>query len=226
MFTTPFAFMSAPAGGGGGIPQDGLVLAVDANDPACYPGTGTTVNDLSPYANTGTFTNPSFSSNTFVFNTSPGNNILFGAGSQYGFSETWSYVIYVNPTDSASAYWAEKSQGIDQGSLVYGYSGEACRPWNTSYQGMDPVSTLVGQWSFIVFTKAANGISNNYKSYKNGVLVQELSSNFNFGATTNGFRINLPGQDPGNFQMKNFYAYNRALTAQEVSDIYNFVITE
>ena len=206
------------------IPQDGLVLAVDANDPACYPGTGTVVTDLSPYANTGTFTDPSFSSNTFIFNTSPGNNILFGAGAQYGFSGTWSYVIYFNPTDSGSSYMAEKSTGIDQGSLVYGYNGEACRPWNGNYNGMNPVSAPVGEWAFIVFTKAANGVANNYKSYKNGVLVQELSSDFSFSAGTNGFRINVSSQDAGNFQMKNFYCYNRALTAAEVTDIYNFVI--
>ena len=46
MFTTPFSFMSAPAGGGSSLPS-GYTFYVDASDSASYPGTGTTWFDLS-----------------------------------------------------------------------------------------------------------------------------------------------------------------------------------
>jgi hypothetical protein len=45
MFTTPFAFMAAPAGGAS-LPA-GYTFYVDASDPTSYPGTGTTWYDLS-----------------------------------------------------------------------------------------------------------------------------------------------------------------------------------
>jgi hypothetical protein len=44
MFTTPFAFMAAPAGAS--LPS-GYTFYVDASDPTSYPGTGTTWYDLS-----------------------------------------------------------------------------------------------------------------------------------------------------------------------------------
>ena len=49
------------------IVTDGLVLNLDAGDPASYPGSGTTWTDLSATGRNGTIFQASFSDNSFSF---------------------------------------------------------------------------------------------------------------------------------------------------------------
>ena len=223
---TPFAFVKSVTSitptPTGSIPTTGLLLGIDISDITCYPGSGSTVYNLANLALYGTLGTDATVTGSYInFKGNSNSTLLFSTNDYDLPGSAWSYVIKVNPQSADTSYWAEKSDNFDKLSIVYGYNGEACRPWNGSYHNMDPVSTPIGQTNVIAFTHDTNGITNNYKSYKNSVLQQELSSDFTPTDAT-GFRFN--GFDNGDWRLFNFYFYNRALTAQEVEDIYNYVI--
>jgi hypothetical protein len=202
-------------------PQNGMLLGIDASDPDCYPGSGTTVYNLAPSQTTGTtFSDVSWNTNYFGFVETSASKIEFTTNSYNITGTAWTYIMYFMPLSSNSAYLAEKSLGYDSLSLVYGYNGETCRPWMNTYRGMNPVSAPVNELTFVAFTKDANGVPNNYKSYRNGVLQQEFSEDFSLGAQS-GFVFN--NFDPGQYRLYNFYFYERALTSQEINDIYSYV---
>ena len=49
------------------LPPDGLVMALDPNNIKSYPGTGTTIFDISGSSNNGTLTNgPTFNSSGYI----------------------------------------------------------------------------------------------------------------------------------------------------------------
>lgn len=202
-------------------PQNGMLLGIDASDSNCYPGSGTTVYNLAPSQTTGTtFNDVSWNTNYFGFIDSADSKIQFNTNS-YNISGTaWTYIMYFTPLSSNSAYLAEKSLAYDSLSLVYGYDGETCRPWMNTYRGMNPVSAPVNELTFVAFTKDDNGITNNYKSYRNGVLQQEFSQDFSLGAQS-GFIFN--NFDRGQWRLHNFYFYERALSQQEITNVYSYV---
>lgn len=207
----------------------GMVLGIEPGNTASYPGTGTTVTDISSYGNTGTLgANITWNAaGYFTFDgtrdASSDNSIIFGSGAQYGYSDEWSVFINWKPLASLTSYiWEKQISGIDAGSGVYGYTGAAMRPWNSNYRGMTEVSSAVGVLNSIAFTKDANGVTNNYKSYKNGTLVQQLSSDFALNSTTTGYQICVPTQQE-NMELYNFYVYNRSLTSTEITTITNFI---
>jgi hypothetical protein len=74
----------------------------------------------------------------------------------------------------------------------------------------------------VAFTKDANGVANNYKSYKDGSSITTTSSNFTLNANTTGVLFNAD-QDEGDFDMYNFMYYDRALSASEVTSLHNYV---
>ena len=205
----------------------GMVLGIEPGNPASYPGTGTTVTDISSYGNTATLgANITWNAAgyfTFDTNRVSTNSLVFGAGAQYGYSNEWSVVINWRPLTSTFSYiWEKQITGIDGGSGVYGYTGDAMRPWNGGYRGMTEVSSPLNVLNSIAFTKDANGVTNNYKSYKNGVLQQQLSSDFSVNASTTGFQINIQAAQES-MEIYNFYVYNRALTSAEITTIESFI---
>ena len=67
------------------IPHNGLVLALDAANPKSYPGSGTTVNDLSGRNNTATLENgASYSSNDVGYINLDGTNDRISVGDNNG----------------------------------------------------------------------------------------------------------------------------------------------
>tara|TARA_R110000803_G_scaffold173258_1_gene236009 strand:- start:40 stop:801 length:762 start_codon:yes stop_codon:yes gene_type:complete len=210
----------------------GMVLGVEPGNLASYPGTGTTVTDISSYGNTATLgANITWNAaGYFTFDTTllSTNSLVFGAGAQYGYSTEWS--VFINwkpltgyPTAPSSYIWEKQISGIDDGSGQWGYTGvDSMRPYDGDYRGMNAVSSPAGVKNSIAFTKDAFGITNNYKSYKNGVLQQQLSSDFNLNSSTTGFQINVASYN-ANMELYHFYVYNRGLTSAEITTITNFV---
>lgn len=148
-------------------------------------------------------------------------NLRFGAGSKLSYDETWSFFIYWKPLVSSATYiWDKSFDNIDRNSLVYGYNNQAIRPWNGNYRGMDPISSPTNVVRAITFTKDLNSLSNNYKAYIDGVNTFTTTSSFNVNNGTSGCNFN---RQAGDWEIYNFYVYNRALSATEVGDIYNYV---
>ena len=224
----------------GGIVKDGLVLNLDAAKKDSYPGSGTVWNDLSGNGYNGTLTNATYSSNN-------GGSIVFnGTNSYVVFSNTSTMLnglsaasmnMWINVTRrggggvkyQAIAGWRDDSDADFYFLLVDG-SGAAVpsefRTRTSTGQWDVNVSYLpyFGSWTFISTIVS----SNTADLYINGVLA---GSNTNktgaFGAASNQFRIGSDSAFPslitypmqGN--MANFLAYNRALSANEVTQNYN-----
>ena len=223
----PFGFMSTQAGGG--TPSNpvtsGLVFGVEFGPGQSYSGTGTTITDSSTFGITGTFNSGTYNSNRYMTFVQANTNAIdfTGTFSQLGFTDEWTIFAYIKFDSSNQFYAVEKSStpGFDQFSLVGNYGGGLIRPYNANYRGMPGVS-IGTTLASVAFTKDANGVANNYKSYKDGSSVSTISSDFSLSANTTGVLFN-PNIDEGDWSLWNFYYYNRAITASEVTDIHTYV---
>ena len=225
----PMGFYKTPESGTPTNPvSSGLVFEVGFGTGQSYSGTGTTITDLSSFGITGTFNNGTYNSNRYMSFTSAGgtNSIDFtGTFSQLGFQTEWTIFGYLRLDNTTNAvYMVEKSTtpGLDQLSLVGNYDSGAVRPWKSSYHSM-PALSLGTSLASVAFTKGANGVANNYKSYRDGSNVATISSDFTLNANTSGVLFNATQGGGGEWDLYNFMYYNRALTATEVSDLHTYV---
>jgi hypothetical protein len=205
------------------IVTNGLVLALDAADRNSYPGSGTTWTDLSGNGNTGTLTNgPTYSSansGSIVFD---GTNDyiqtpITGTYTQISF-DFWGFfddVTLSTTSRNESAFGDWNSNRVHFGTrwsvgMHYNVNGV----WQTI-----PSTNLRYGWNH--YSLIYNTVSDQKLVYLNGIL--------SFSAVTNGSMVlgdfklgvatNLNAYYRGN--ISNFKAYNRALTAAEVSQNYN-----
>lgn len=223
----PFGFYKSPAEDTPTNPvSSGLVFEVGFGTGQSYSGTGTTITDLSSYSITGTFNSGTYTSNRFMrFTNSDSDAIDFtGTFSQLGLTETWSIFAYIKLNNTTNnVYLVEKSTnpGLDVLSLVGNYDSGAVRPWRTSYHNM-PALSIGTTLASVAFTKDANNIENNYKSYKDGSNVSTLGTSFTLNSNTSGVLFNA-NQDEGDWDLYNFMYYDRALSSTEVSDLHTYV---
>ena len=225
---SPFGFMGTQAGGGAPTNPvtSNLVFGVEFGPGQSYPGSGTTVTDSSTFGITGVLgAAATYTSNRYInFTSTATSDLLFtGTFSQLGFQNEWTVFAYLklaNTTDSV--YISEKSTnpGFDTFSLVGNYDAGAVRPWNNGYRGMSALS-IGTTLASVAFTKDANGVANNYKSYKDGSNVVTISSDFSLLSNTTGVEFN--NFDLGSFDLYNFYYYDRAISAAEVTSLHNYV---
>jgi len=222
----PFANMATQVAGPPINPvTSGLVFEMGFGPGQSYSGTGTTITDLSTYAEAGVVSGATYNSNRyFTFTNSVTSNIKFVTNTPYtqlGFVDEWTIFAYVKLNNTTnSVYIAEKSNTNDRLSLVGNYDAGAVRPWNGNYRGM-PALSIGTTLASVAFTKGANGVANNYKSYKDGSNVATISSDFTLALNTNGAVFN--NFDPGDFDLYNFMYYDRALSASEVTSLHNYV---
>ncbi len=225
----PFGFMNTQAGGTPINPvTSGLVFETSFGSGQSYSGTGTTITDLSSFGITGTFNNGTYNSNRYMsFTTAGGTNSIdfTGTFSQLGFTTEWTIFTYLRLDNTSNAvYLVEKSTspGFDQLSLVGNFDSGAVRPWNSNYRGMPAVS-IGTTLASVAFTKDANGVANNYKSYKDGSSITTTSSDFTLSISTSGVLFNAAQASGGEWDCYNFMYYDRALSASEVTSLHNYV---
>ena len=227
--------------GGPHIIADGLVLALDAASPESYPGSGTTLFDLSGNGNEGTLTGgPTFSSqNNGAIQVNGSKNIAITDMPTTNNYTLCIWSLNLGPTAFAS-----------EGHRTY-----ACTD-NFRFQWDDTASTTIGRGPFVDFVSPGGGLvpSNFYtqtpSDFFNKWNLTSITSDgstttiyFNNiqGATTTSARVfstdgamtigtnNLSGiggadsfnRDGGNCFFGPVYVYNKALTANEVSQNYN-----
>ncbi len=224
MIFTPFAYMAAT-----GTPvtptnpvTSGLVFGMEFGPGQSYPGTGTTITDSSTFGETGTLTGGTYTSNRYISFVSADAIEFAGTFSQLALTTEWSMFGYLKINQTGALYLVEKSTspGLDNLSLVGNFNANQVRPWNGSYRGM-PGLTISQTLATIAFTKDANGVANNYKSYKDGTNVDTVSSNFTL--TSNDTGVNVNDFSAGAFDLYNWYYYDRALSAAEVTSLHNYV---
>jgi hypothetical protein len=200
---------------------DGLVLALDAGNTKSYPGSGTTWTDLSGRGNTGTLTNgPTYSS-------SNGGSLIFDGTNDYSTTGTSGF-SFGSSAGTLSA-WAKTNTLSNIGWIVSYGSPNASQSrfigiFNTTYYfggyGNDITASGVPLNTWFNMVGVYDGT--NASMYINGVLVSgptaktwnTVASNSQVGRQTNGGEY-------WNGNVAQVQIYNRALTAQEISQNYN-----
>lgn len=220
------------------IQTNGLVMCLDAANTKSYPKSGTTWSDLSGTSNKATLYNtPTYSSDS-------GGGIAFNGLNQYGLV---SNVSSINPTVAVTvaSFFNVSSIGSNFGPIVFkqnNYAGS-----NEQYElfivnaGVGFVITGANRSQINVFSSldyrnqnvyavgTCDTVTDEMKLYINGVLIQTLPFTPTFDIANTPLQIGGTGVlDFGNTytgwiggKIYTAQIYNRALSAQEVSQNYN-----
>jgi hypothetical protein len=218
------------------ITTNGLVLYYDPSSASSYPGSGTTITDLSGNGRNGTMSNISFTSPYFTYNgTSSQISIADNAALEPG-SGDWTMEVWVNQSVSGNDVVLGK---FDPGGLTVDVS-YSIRTTKTTYyaqigSGSGSGSTLfvnstnyvgtIGSWSQIIYV-FTNVAANTLQTFVNGSSIGTVShslpsilntsSNLYIGSYNNGEYSQWFDGKIGITRL-----YNRALTAPEVLQNYN-----
>lgn len=207
------------------VDYDGLILYVDAANTSSYPGTGDIWYDLSSYHNNGTLSGCSFVDNSFLLTRSKREQIDFGSGAEWGFTERWTYIAWIKPILTSNLYVFQKLP-YDNLALIWGFQAGSTNIWNGSYHpdANSPKLPLNhNTWGNVVYTKGANGTSNNWRGYMNGSEIFKLSTNFSVNSSTQGFNIGRDAMgDYTSLGISRILVYNKDVSAEYVQNIYNY----
>ena len=213
-----------------GVVQDGLVLNLDAGNPASYSGSGTTWYDLIFDGNNGTLVN--------------GVGYDGGNGGSLSFDGVNDYANFFAPSLGTTAtveMWVNLGASYS-GKMFFGWlrysvwCGSENLGYNTANGDLYGISSatvsslgLVNNWKHYVFEMRSDVSYTNNKIYINTIsqtLSQQLTSENAANRTFNsgngriaGWRLDTNYPIPMN--CSSFRVYNRALTAAEVTQNYN-----
>ena len=207
------------------ISTDGLILHIDPSINTCYPGTGTTINDLSSnlyvaslvngaaYANNRTGALYFDGANDYV---QFYNAIL--SGTQDFTIESWAY----NTKTPAGQGGSDGTifANFVVGNLQFFYSYQYIGMWLNNNSAYTPNPQAIYQYGPMQLTATRSG--SNLSIYLDGNLVDTGSSADTVGNTTN-FRIgaNTAGTERFIGYIYNLKIYNRALPQSEIINNYN-----
>lgn len=213
------------------LSNSGLVLHLDAGNPASYSGSGTTWNDLSGNGSHVTLNNTTFSS-------ANGGNIVFNGTTSFAdFNanigntnavtvEMWVKTNSLN-SPSGAMYFGFNLYDVWTSNGNIGYNTSAGDQFGIPSSRVDYLG-VEGNWRHLVFVMNA-GSKNNNKIYVNGEsqpMTQVQNSFNNANATFNsgmgrisGWRFNTDWKI--NMNLSSFKVYNRELTQQEINNNFN-----
>jgi hypothetical protein len=206
----------------------GLVLRLDAGNPASYPGSGTTWTDLSGNGNNGTLVNgPTFSSDN-------GGTIVFDGVDDYADIPIPLATSYSTVTIEGFIKWNSFNSGMFLGFTTYdvwtsgntlGYNSGASNVVGINAATVTSLG-LLGNYKHYTFVMNSSGLLSTNKIYINGIS-QSISAVVNADGNIPGLATNLRlaswnnGAYHGSVQYGNLNIYNRALSDQEILQNYN-----
>lgn len=218
--------------------SSGLVLNLDAADPASYPGSGNIWYDTSGSGNTVTMSNPSlFNSGTNTFDMDYASTMFLSNFVSYGLSSEWTVQQIISPPSGVNPNWNFLFGGdwVVGGYWMFHGGGTLCLYsdfFNSvtylTYSGISlggwvpynryTVLTIVGR----PFDLATNRLQ--FDIYINGTLRQNL---IHTGSprTTNSVEIRYIGGTgrKGQYKFAHFSNWNRALTSTEINQNFEAV---
>ena len=210
------------------IVTSGLVLNLDATNPASYPGSGTTWTDISGSGNNATITNGSYDS-------ANGGSIAFN-----GTTTGVYYTVIANSGDFTCEIWAKQTSANYGSAMMFGGSNYFSGPDNCQLAvnggdgsivialnnagiSVSPANassaTSVNNWCQVIWSRSGSTIN----IYANGVFKSSGTSN----AQLRIDRLGNVGGQPGSLgkwllgNISSAKVYNRALSAAEVSQNFN-----
>lgn len=211
-FTAPYAVTNFYGYSAGGIVTSGLILNVDASNPASYSGTGTDWYDLSGNNNTATLVNSP------TFSTADGGYFSFNGSNQYA-----SVPFNTNPpstefTEMAWVYINSASVGGGLTSDIFMGGGSIPFQYFNSYGNN---AAAVGKWVFVVGTQSTAPLQQLYVDTSTANIVSAATSQ-TFGWTGLPWYIGKRFDSVyANARIGQAMVYNRALSAAEVLQNYN-----
>ena len=215
---------------------NGLVLYFDPSNIKSYPGTGTTITDLSGNGRNGTMSNISFTSPYFKYN---------GISSQISIADNvllepetgdWTMEVWVNQSVSDNDVVLGKfdSGGLAQdvsysirttGTIYYAQLGSGTGSGGTLYVNSTNHIGTINTWYQIIYV-FTNSVTNTLQTFVNGSSIGSVShslasilntsTNLYIGSYNNG---EYPQFFDGKIGITRLY--NRALTSPEVLLNYN-----
>ena len=215
------AFSNGPV-----IPTNGLVLSWDAADPNSYPGSGTTIYDTSGNGNNGTLYNG------VGFSTVNGGVLVFDGVNDYVHSEG-PILTTTDCTVIGVARYVSVNTGIYQGggriinarynNWLMGHWDRSAKKyyaqgWVTDSDGIEGAPDT--NWHFY----------HTYNQYSTDQWSFYIDNALDSGPNNNGsqgpsaFALGMYGETNSEYSNSHFaflLAYNRILTADEVTQIYN-----
>lgn len=207
------------------ISTDGLILHIDPSINTCYPGTGTTIYDLSSNAYVGSILNgASYTNNrtgALLFDGANECVQFYNAilsGTQDFTIESWVYNTKTPAGQGGSDGTIFANYGL--GNLQFFYSYQYIGLWLNNNSAYTPSPQTIYQYGPVQLTATRSG--SNLSIYLDGNLVDTGSSADTVGTTTN-FRIgaNTSGTERFIGYVYNLKIYNRALPQSEIINNYN-----
>ncbi|WP_395768176.1 fibrinogen-like YCDxxxxGGGW domain-containing protein [Aquirufa sp.] len=207
--------------------NSGLVLHLDAGNPASYPGSGTTWNDLSGNGSHVTLTST-------TYNAASGGSIAFNGTSSYA-----DFNANIGNTNVVTVDMWVRTNSIANG-MYFGFNiydalvidgSIGFNTANSDQYGMTSSKVrelgIEGAWRHLVFVMYSGSKTNN-KIYVNGesqALTQILASFNSTNATFNSGAGRISSWRFGltwlmNLNVASFKIYNRELSAQEITNNY------
>lgn len=199
------------------IVTDGLVLNLDAGNPASYPGTGTTWYDLSGNGNNVTLFNGIF------YDSANQGYLVFDGIDDYATLIPWSwpsntsvgFFIYVYSNPLRWVYSRIFSTDGDNFEVTLGSSNEISYYTNANSWNTIPTQLISDSWNYVILSQFENSLEiyiNGVSSY-NGALTINPGTILTFGKSAYGEHLD--------FKISAFQIYNKTLTQQEVTQNYN-----
>ena len=199
------------------IVTSGLVLHLDAGNVLSYSGSGSTWTDLSGSGNNGTLVNsPTYSSDN-------GGEFIFNGTNQY-INTSGPNLSSSNHTIMGAARYNTTHVGqeriITSGSNNWLMGHYAGKTKNYFAGGFINADTDTGDTNYRIYTVTGNIAGDIYQLFVNNV---SIASNNAGSYGPNGFVLGKYGSSYSNARMGVLLAYNRILTADEITKNYNIL---
>lgn len=209
-------------------PTDGLVLCIDPSNPRCYPGSGTTVFDLSGNNNNGTLTN-----GASVVNTRGGRALDFD-----GIDDYVSVANKIPTTGEFTLSAFIKTSQVSEGNLFSNNNSQSGRfdlkatslsggiyvPLlfiNGSPNVLMYATTAINDGNFHHVSVTRNAV-NLFAIYVDGKQENTTTNSVSIDTTTNYRIAARPADNTQNFngQLDDIRIYSRALTPAEIRQLF------
>lgn len=199
------------------IPTNGLVMLVDAANPQSYPGSGTTWSDLSPNGH-----NISLGAGVSYTN-SGATKVLQFAEDSTGYGRNTS--LNLASSNFTVISWVRKLSNGNDGRTITAYNNNWLLAHHDSTYGdyyaegwVNDVGSPPSDTIWRMFTGTGDISGDSYSLYINDSLIV---TNSNGSAGPNGWNLNNQYDQFSSCQIANLICYNRVLSTEEVTQVYN-----
>jgi hypothetical protein len=199
------------------IPTSGLVMLIDAANPQSYPGSGTTWFDLSPNGH-----NISMGSSVSLATYGSTKVMQFAEdGNGYGRNTS----LNLASSNFTVISWVRKLSNGNDGRTITAYNNNWLLAHHDNTYGdyyaegwVNDVGSPPSDTIWRMFTGTGNISGDSYSLYINDSLIV---TNSNGAAGPNGWNLNNQYDQYSSCQIANLICYNRVLSTEEVTQVYN-----